>query len=368
MPTLTPFHVITTTGGAGFTEVDGWSIPHDFGDSNQEYEQACQATALFDISHHGKVELAGPEAEEFLNNLCTNDVMKLADGNGCEAFLTSNQAKTLAYVLVYKHQSVADGTTFWLDAGPGMGDGVAKHLDRYLISEQVAITDRTQEFGQVHLAGPRAREALEAVLLGESLHLGELQHTKANVGGSAIFIRSHRPLGLPGYDILVPRDDATAIWQTLVEKGATPAGMESYQTLRVEAGTPQFGIDIDETNLPQEVGREGQAISFAKGCYIGQETIARIRTYGHVNQSLVGLVLEGQGTEPPGTKLFRNGKEVGHLTSCVHSPKLRSVIALGYARRGNQEPGTALEVQGAVSRTAAVHELPFAAFAHESTS
>jgi folate-binding protein YgfZ len=360
MPALTPFHLITTTGGAGFTEVDGWTIPHDFGDSNQEYEQACQAAALFDVSHHGKVELAGPEADGFLQNLCTNDVVKLRDGYGCEAFLTTNQAKTVAYLLTYRHQSGTEGTAFWLDAGPGMGDKVAKHLDRYLISEQVVITDRTLEFGQVHLAGPRAREVLERALLGESPPLVELQHTKANVGGTAIFIRGHSPLGLPGYDILVSRDDAAALWQTLFESGAIPAGIETYHALRVEAGTPQYGIDIDETNLPQEVGRVDQSISFTKGCYIGQETIARIRTYGHVNRSLVGLILEGQGTEPSGTKLFRDGKEAGHLTSCVHSPRLKGVIALGYVRRGNQEPGTTLEVQGATSRAAVVRELPFA--------
>src|SRR5262249_40130405 len=136
-----------------------------------------------------------------------------------------------------------------------------------------------------------------------------------------------------------------------------PAGLETYHVLRVEAGTPQFRIDIDDTNLPQEVGRTERTISFTKGCYIGQETIARIRTYGHVNRMLVGLKLEGDGIEPRGAKLSHSGKEVGSVTSCVYSPRIAGPIALGYARRGSNEPGTKLVCGD--KRNAEVVALPF---------
>src|SRR5207248_9312364 len=138
------------------------------------------------------------------------------------------------------------------------------------------------------------------------------------------FIRKHTPLGISCYDVLVPTGKAPLLWRSLIGAGAQPAGTKAYGSLRVEAGTPQFGLDIDDTNLPQEIGRVDQTISFTKGCYIGQETIARIRTYGHVNRSLLGLRLEGEAIETPGTKLFRDSKEVGHITSCVYSPRLAS--------------------------------------------
>ena len=113
----------------------------------------------------------------------------------------------------------------------------------------------------------------------------------------------------------------------------------------MEAGTPVYGRDIDETNLPQEVARVERTISFTKGCYIGQETVARIRTYGHVNRTLVGLQLDGETAVPLGTKLFHADKEVGHITSSAVSPRLGQAIALAYVRRGSQEPGTRLEVE-----------------------
>jgi len=273
--------------------------------------------------------------------------------------LTTNQAKTVAYVLVYKHVPLAGGSTLWLDPGPNMGERVAKHLDRYLISEQVTIADVTDEFGQVHIAGPQAHDALQAALGATLPDLKELGHTKRATPHTNVFVRKHNRIGVTGYDVLVPPDQPALLWRALATAGARPAGSRGYHSLRLEAGTPEFGADIDETNLPQEVGRVDQTISFTKGCYIGQETIARIRTYGHVNRSLVGLRLEGEAIEASGVKLFREGKEVGHITSCAFSPRSASAIALGYVRRGNQEPQTVLEVAESGGRKATVSLLPF---------
>src|SRR5262249_22734173 len=213
--------------------------------------------------------------------------------------------------------------------------------------------------GQVHIAGPQAHGTLQAALGLPLPDLRGLGHTKLDTHGTNVFVRKHSRLGVSGYDILVPPSQAVALWRALTDAGAKSAGSKAYHSLRVEAGIPEFGVDIDETNLPQEVGRVDQTVSFTKGCYIGQETIARIRTYGHVNRSLVGLRLEGEGMESPGVKLFREGKEVGHITSCVYSPRSASAIALGYVRRGNQEPETVLEVAEPGGRKAVVAPLPF---------
>jgi folate-binding protein YgfZ len=361
MPHRTSFHDAASKSGAQFREEADWLIPSSFSASQREYKNARETAALFDVSHHAKIELAGPDAASFLHNLCTNEILKLPAGQGCEAYLTTNQAKIVAVVLVFPYSSPDGGQVLALDAGPGMNERVTKHLDRYLITEQVEITDKTFDFGQLHVTGPRAGDVVEKTLGVPVSGLRELQHTKSDAFGTSN-VRVHRRLGLPGFDVVVPRDHASSLWDALIQAGAAPAGIDTYHTLRVEAGTPQYGIDITEANLPYEVGRVEQTISFTKGCYLGQETIqetiARIRTYGHANRTLVGLKL---GDEPfgPGTKLLRDEKEVGEITSCVYSPKLDTMIAMGYVRRGNEEPGTTLLIGESGTRAAAVVKLPF---------
>jgi folate-binding protein YgfZ len=344
MPEKTPAYEAEAASGAVFQEEAGWLVPARFAGTITEYENAYQQAALFDLSHHGKIRLAGKDAGQFLHNLCTNEVLKLTPGSGCEAFLTTGQAKTVAYVLIFRMGSAESNDVFDLDVGPGMADKVARHLDRYLISEAVEIQDQTTEFAQFHLAGPKSKEVLERVFKIEAPDLALLQHRTCAAGDMPCLLRRHDPLGVPGFDILVPRERGNELWQALQKVDAKPAGLLAYDILRLEAGTPVYTRDIDETNLPTEVARVDQTISFTKGCYIGQETIARIRTYGHVNRSLVGLKVNSDAAIPGGTKLFRDGKAVGQVTSSVVSPRLGTAIALAYVRRGNQEPGTVMEL------------------------
>lgn len=359
MSAQSPIHEVTAAQGAVFEDEAGWQMPAHYGDPVAEYHQAHVQAALFDLSHEGKVEVTGKDAAGFLHNMCTNDVRNLPTGAACEAFLTTGQAKVVAYVLI-SHGVTADGDRCWLDTAPGTAERVVQHLDRYLISEQVELADRTSDFAAFHLAGPDAAAVLERALGQPVPALAALHHQSVTFGTAAGWICRHDRLGVPGFDIGCPRARAAAVWQALGAGGARPAGLRAYHILRVEAGTPVYGIDIDDTNLPQEVGRTEQAVSFTKGCYIGQETVARIRTYGHVNRSLVGLKLAGASPAQAGAKLFRAGQEVGHVTSSVFSPGLGSVVALAYVRRGSQEPGTALEAEVAGQRIAAeVMPLPF---------
>lgn len=358
MAEQTPLHQVELRAGATFTERAGWDVPAHFGSPVSDYRHALQNAAVFDLSPHGKLELLGKDARSFLHNLCTNDVNRLPGGAGCEAFLTSAQARIVGHAYVYRAGG-AGSASLWLDLAPGQVERVMKHLDRYIISEQIELADRTRDFAQFHVAGPNAREVLER-LAGEPLpELDLLGHEECPFGGISCAIRRREPLGLPGYDLLCPPKSAEALWQALVERGGVrPAGQDAYDILRVEAGTPVYGQDIDETNFPQEVGRTDQAVSFAKGCYIGQETVARIRTYGHVNRSLVGLRLTG--SEPPdvGAALYCDGQEVGRVTSAARSPRF-GTIALAYARRGSAEQGTHVEIGSPGGRPAEVTRLPF---------
>ncbi len=360
MPEQTPLHDICARAGAVFIEDAGWLIPDHFGDPSAEYNHAQADAVVFDQSHRGKLELTGSEASSFLHNLSTNNINDLALGAGCEAFLTTIKAKIVSHLFIY-HVRLHDGRpALWLDVPPGTSEKVIQYLDHFLISEQVEFADRTRDFAQLHLAGPNATQLLERALLDDVPPLGDLQHMERTFGTNATsHIRRHDQLGLPGYDIVCLKERAETVWQFLVRAGATPAGRQTFETLRVEAGTPAFGIDIDETTFAPETGRIPQAICYTKGCYLGQEPIVMARDRGQVNRTLLGVKLP-DGPVPKDAPLYRDGKEIGRVTSSVRSPRLGTAIGLGYVRRGNQEPGTRIEVEANGTRhTAEVTALPF---------
>lgn len=363
MPERTPLHEQTTQAGAQYAEVGDWLVPARYGEVRAEYEQARQGAVLFDLSHRGKLEVSGGDAATFLHNLCTNDVKGLPVGAGCEAFLTTPTARAVAYFQLY-HLLLHDGRdAFWLDLEPGRVEKLIQALDRYVISEQVEFADRTREFAQLHLAGPPALEVLEKALVDDVPELGPLEHMVRTFGANAhSHIRRHDRLALTGYDVVCLRAVAPAVWSLLVRAGARPAGLEAYELLRVEAGTPVYGADVDENRFVVEVGRTAQAISYTKGCYLGQEPIVMARDRGQVNRMLMGVLCGAGPALAAGTKLYQGEAEVGSVTSSVASPRLGQTIALAYLRRGNQEPGMKLTVEPASSgRTAVVSALPFVA-------
>jgi folate-binding protein YgfZ len=358
-----PLHETTTRAGATFVEEAGWTMPLHYGDPAAEYRGAREGAVLFDLSHRGKVELTGPEAAVFLHNLLTNDIRNLPYSHGCETFLCNVQARVLAHGLIYRLKIFDDAAflsshdAFWLDVDPGLGEKVARHLDRHLISEQVEIADRTQSFAHLHLAGPRAPELVAQDGITNLAHRELMQNGH---GAETVQFRRNDRLGLPGYDIVCLAASAAGYWAHWLGCGATPAGLATEETLRLEAGTPVYGKDVTEANLAPEVGRTPQAISYSKGCYLGQEPIVRLRDLGHVNRVLTGLRIEGSEPVPPGAKLWREGKEAGQVTSSVYSPTFGCVLALAYIRRGSTDPGTTLEVEaGAERRAGVVASLPF---------
>jgi folate-binding protein YgfZ len=354
MSERTALNDVAAQAGAVFMEEAGWLIPAQFGDAAADYRQARERAAMFDMSHAGKIEVTGSEAGSFLHNLSTNDVTGLAIGAGCEAFLCTAKAKVVAHLLIY-HLVLGDGREgYWLDVAPGEPEKVIKHLDHFVISEQVEFADRTRQFAQLHLAGPQAKAVLEKALLDDVPELAELQHMMRTFGSAgACHVRRHDALGVPGYDIVCLENRAAGVWQILSRSGAKPAGRSAYEALRIEAGTPWYGRDIDENTLAPEVARNEQAICYSKGCFLGQEPIVRVRDIGQVNRMLTGLSIDGMAAVPRGAKLFREGKEVGFVTSSALSPETGKVVALGYVRRGHTTPGTPLEVEAGGNRVAA---------------
>jgi folate-binding protein YgfZ len=253
-----------------------------------------------------KLELRGADRVKFLNSFCTNDIKRLQPGDSCEAFICNVKGHVIGHVLVLCCEDA-----LLLDTVPGQGAKLVAHLDRYLIREDVQIVDRTADLEAVLVAGEQA-----GVGAGE------------RGGGFAISIGQSRIVWLGKGQMPDTR--------------LVPCRPEALEIVRIESGFPWYGVDIAEDNLPQEVNRNAQAISFTKGCYLGQETVARIDALGHVNKTLCGVAFSSDSVPAVGLELRASDKVVGQVTSAGWSPKLGRALALGYIRRGHEMIGTNL--------------------------
>jgi folate-binding protein YgfZ len=330
------------------------------GDWQGEYCRACKDIAVFQLNGQGTIQVIGEDAGSFLHNLCTNDVKGLRPNFGREAFFTTGQARVLGLGCIFLVFETDGRHAFWVDLPSGLAPKILQHLDRHLISERVELRDCSNELTVLHCAGPRAADALEKLGSYSVSSLAPLQLRVSASREHIQQIRRFERVALPGFDIVCAKAAAPVIVGKLSDMGAKPADEAIFEILRVEAGMPLYGQDMDETNLPQEIGRTERAISFTKGCYIGQETIARIRTYGHVNRSLVGVRLVDMKPPLAGSKITIADKEIGLITSAVYSPRAECAIALAYVRRGYDVAGTRVEIWAAGDKLAAeVVSLPF---------
>jgi tRNA-modifying protein YgfZ len=316
-------------------------------------------TQLFNRSDWAKVELAGPEARMFLHNLCTNDVKNLPVGAGCEAFLTTAKARVVSHFFV-GHYEVAGQSVLWLDTVPGQAEKLLQTLDHYLISEQVELADRTDELDLYTVCGPNALALIEKTFGVNAESLKPLHHRTVEADGTVLQVRRQAILNSPGVDLLCPKAKSQTILEKLASAGLNIASPQVFDALRLEAGFPLFGPDIDDNRLMMEVGRTEQAICYTKGCFLGQEPIVMARDRGQINRTLLGVRLSEGDPLMPGTRLFHGDVEAGQTTSSVRSPSLGQVVALAYLKRGHQEPGTELTVEPAGDgRKAIVSALPF---------
>ena len=348
--------------GGQYAEADRSGTPRHFGDSRREYGTACHAAVVIDRSLVTKIELCGRDRARFLHNLCTNEDKGLPVGQGCEAFLTNVQGRILSYVRV-----LAGAESHWIDTVPGAAPTLLAHLTRYLITEQVELLDRTSDFAELLVVGPQAPSIVAAVIGSGAPELRDLGHVNTVIAGTSCQLIRNDSLSLAGYEFRVSVGQAAAVWQAIWQAGQ-PLGLramgdEAFEILRVEAGVPVYGADIDESNFPQEVRRDERTISYTKGCYLGQETVHRIWAMGHVNRYLVGLAVPGSSTPPTsGSVISAADKQIGKITSSVYSPSLNCPVALGYVRRGFEKPGGGVTIgSGETLLHASIRELPFRA-------
>jgi hypothetical protein len=310
--------------------------PGPIGDPEQEYAAARNGAVTFDLTGWTQVDLTGADRAKFLHNFCTNDIRALTTGNGCEAFITNVQGKVVAHVFVY-----AASDRLRLIAAPDCAAAIVRHLSRYQINEDVELADRTAERGLLLVAGPQSAIALFNLGSG-ALSLGQGQSCACSLGPITFVVCRNDLLGFPGFLLTCPLEQTSDLRDRLDTGGAGEARRNVFEALRLEAAFPMYGIDITDANLAQEVGRTAHAISFSKGCYLGQEPIARIDALGHVNQQLRGIRLREGPVPSAGADVVTADAEprkIGRVTSAALSFGTHKPVALGYLKRHFDTPG-----------------------------
>jgi len=323
---------------------------------DRDLDVLATGAGIVDCSERGKLALTGAGAAEFLNGLVTNEIEALAPGAGAYAAVLTPKGKMLGDLRV-----LHAGDELLLDTERSALQEVFNVLWRGRVGYDVEIHKRTLETGLLSVAGPRAREvtgadtvpAAERGASGDGspgLPSEEHAHAGSEIGGVAVRL----VVTDAGVDVLCAAGDVEAVAAALRERGAADVSPDALETLRVERGRPRYGVDIDDSTIPQEAGLNERAVSFTKGCYVGQETVARLYYRGKPNRHLRGLRLSGPAA--PGDELARDGRPVGRLGTVARSPR-HGHIALALVRREAQ-PGDTLAVGGG-GTAAEVVELPF---------
>ncbi len=313
--------------GAEFEDFFGVEVPSSYGDIEKEYWALRKNAGVRDVSFFGKVKITGRDAQNFLHRMISNDVKSLQTGKGVWALFLDIKGHIQGDMKIYRFEDF-----LMMILQRHALDRVTKGLDRYVISEQLRMIDVSEEFGLFQIFGPDAAAVLQSKGI-QSLPTEELSFQSASLNGMEIQIIR---MGT-GYSILVPAGSATDLLNFL---DLQPIGQRAFNIFRIETGLPVLGLDFDDSNLPQE-SRLDNAISFTKGCYLGQEVIARLDAQGHVNKILMGL--ESEAELKPEQKLYFAEKEIGKITSAAYSPLKKLNVGLGYVRREHAKDGQTLQ-------------------------
>ena len=339
--------------GATLAEYCGALVPARFSELRAEHHAVRKAAGLFDFSFRAKFAVTGADRVRFLQGMISNDVKGLSPGSGAYATILNAQGQILADLRVY-----CDADRFLIDTTADLHDKAMQTLRRYIIADKVAL--EPLPIYTLAFQGPRARPLLEKTLHLDLPELAEYGHFRTNFAGFPIRVVRASSTGEEGYEVWMAEKAMMGVWGAACGQAPTyemlPCGTEALETLRIEAGIPRYGAELAEDTLLLEAGLTN-AVSFTKGCYIGQEIVERSRSRGHVNWKLVGLTTAAPEPPAPGTMLISEGKEVGEVTSACASPTLQKTIALAYARREVAAPGTKLVLGSGVS--AEVVPLPF---------
>ena len=326
--------------------------------SPERYKAAHDGAVLLDRRDRGRIRLTGSDRLTYLQGLLTNDVAALRAGGGAYAALLTPQGRMIADMRVFEL-----GDAVLLDVPAAVTHRVATHLADFVFSEDVVVEDVSGSLAHVTLLGASAARAAGGGALRP------FENTRSTIAGVDVTAAGNDEFGVPAVDLFVAAGEQSTVFEALAAAGVSTIDTETAEILRIEAGTPRFGADMDHETIPLEAGIEDRAISLTKGCYVGQEIIIRVlhRGQGRVARKLVGLTFAADGQVPaPGTPLRSGDQQVGSVTSAVWSPALGRPIALGYVKRDFTAPDTVLAAGSDGPQTATVTSLPFATSAARS--
>lgn len=337
--------------GARPTSYRGAETPASFGEPAGEFRALLDGAAVFDMSWQAKLAISGKDHTRWANGMVTNNIRDLAPGRGLYNFILTPQGRNQGDLVVYNR-----GESLLATTDREQVEAITTLLRRYIIMDKVEIEDISDKLSSIGVGGPQAVETLSRIGLDVSgLEPGQV--VDAVWRDIQISVARNTHPQSEAYEIWLMPGNVEQLWEALASAGAQPVGSEALEMYRIARGIPRYGVDLRERDLPQETGQE-HALSFTKGCYIGQEIVERIRSRGNVHRALVGF--EVQGAPPqPGGKVLVDGKDVGEITSAVRVPfgDGERTLALGYVRREAAGPGTPVQIG---EQSATVRANPFA--------
>ncbi|MEO7083211.1 MAG: glycine cleavage T C-terminal barrel domain-containing protein [Gemmatimonadaceae bacterium] len=319
-------------GDVATKEIAGQDVVVSYEGINAEYDALRAGAIVVDRSHRGRLRIFGEKSAEALTGLVTNDVIAMQPGHGQYGAALSAKGRIVADVRIFAGLAsyLVDAPT---RAWPNFYGMVKKYVNPRL-SGYRDDTHATRDIGVFGVHSRRIVSAISGVAPDTLAALPEFSHVNGDIDGIAVMVARVPDAGVEGYELFVPFEIFERVWTAAVSHGATPAGLGAWEIARVEAGRPEWGIDIDDSTIPQEANfDELNAISYTKGCYVGQEVVARVHFRGHVNRHLRGLRAKDGDAPPTGAQLFDDaGTHVGDVRSSVSSPRLGG-IALAMVRR-----------------------------------
>ncbi|HWQ32838.1 MAG TPA: glycine cleavage T C-terminal barrel domain-containing protein [Blastocatellia bacterium] len=334
---------------AGAHYGDDNSLPCSYGDVRAEYAAIRGGVAVLDFSPEGKLEVSGKNAAQFINGLVTNEVKTLPAGRGVPAAFLDAHGKVSALCRIYN----IDGRLL-IQLHPERREKIYSNLKRFTLAGEFFLNDLTEQQALISLQGPRAAALLES-LTGAAVSENEITIAERVIADQTVLVATHARCGEAGFDLFIAAEAAPQVWQAIIARGAEydacAVGQEAFEIARIEAAVPREGTDVNDTHILLEAGLDN-SVSYTKGCYLGQEIIARIHWRGQPAKRLMKLSVSADAPPPAGVELYgSDGKKVGAITSSTRGLANDGIIALGYVHRYYIAPGTELTIRNGETET-----------------
>lgn len=345
----TALHDRLLASGAEMAEYCGAETARSFGDPRAEYRELISGCALYDLGWRAKIVLTGGDRVRWANGMVTNNIRDLAEGHGNYNFVLSAQGRIQGDLYIYNQ-----GDHLLVDTELWQKPRLLEIFDRYIIMDDVEVTDIPDKLTAVAVQGPKSLEVLHKLGLTIADDFEPLKVAQMVWEGIGISVTRMASDVAMTFEIWLAPQNAPKLWDALIAAGAKPVGTDALEMFRLAAGVPKYGQDITEKQIPQET-EQFHALNFAKGCYLGQEIVERVRSRGAVHRHFAGFKIDGPAPQP-GAELQQDGKRVGEITSAraVPTKQGEQTLALGYVRNESGEPGTVLQVEGHEARVIAI--------------